>query len=346
MYYILAMSRLLLSFIILFNLSALASSLCSSVFKLDSQLDGQTISAVDSVSQWRKESSALFRANMLGDALKGEKELYFYWHTANPFNLEKLTDTQYANVESNKRMRIYRNQRDLNAENPLEITNTFLARQNTSNREMLNAFIANYNGRVSEPIVKAVKELENLMAELANMRQSFGYVATAPAEAGGTMLGTFRIYNGSPNHSNTPSLLPMEYSFLKDQVQTQISDRLNKMRMKDPNILLFEIGKFSLNAPVDSQDRVHNMLALFLLRYYIDVLPADTLYFAHAVSKAHVRLYKSRYGFKVVEEVIVPGQPEKEYVLEATGAQIRAATVKFHNLPSIGVEIIRPAKDQ
>ncbi len=327
-----------LSLLVLISNGAQAVSLCSAVLNVDTY----ATNPVDTVSTWRKESNAAFRANMLGDATKGEKELFFYWHTSNPANLKKISDTQYASVDSGKRMRVYRNHSDLNAENPLEIINTFLARQNTSNVEMLNAFIANYKGRVSDPIVKAVKELEGLMAELANIRQSFGYVATAPAEAGGLILGTFRIYNGSPSHSNTPSLLPMEYSFLKDKVQTKTLERLHKLRLSNPKVLLYEIGKFSLNAPVESQDRVHNMLALFLLRYYIDVLPADTLYFAHAVSKAHVRLYKSRYGFRVIEEVTVPGQAEIEYVLEATGAQIRAATTKFHNLPSIGVEIIRP----
>jgi len=171
---------LLLSFPLLW-----ASPYCATVHKLDSMVE------------WRQKSNQLFRDKMLGQQNQGEKELYFYWHTANAFNLQKIDDSRYMAVPSQKRMRIYRNHTDLEAANPLEIVNTFLARQDTSNAEMLKAFIQNYKGRTSETIIQAIKDLESLMANLANERQSFGYVATAPASHGGEMLATMRVYNGS-----------------------------------------------------------------------------------------------------------------------------------------------------
>lgn len=295
----------------------------------------------DPFERWRKESNRVFRANLHGDAAKGEKELYFYWHTGLPMNLQKTDTGKYALVPSGKRMRTYQNHSDPASEHPLQVVNTLMGRQDTTNVEMVEAFIENFKDRGSPQIIAAIKELEEMIANMANPRQSFGLVATAPVAAGGKVLGTFRVLNGIPSQSNTPAYLAFEYLFRVYGVRSKTVELLEKLR-HDPNALILEIGKFSIDAPPEVVDRVRNLLELFLLRYYIDTYPPETNYFVHCVSKAHVRRYEQRYGLRVIEEVHVPGKGTVEYILSGTGHDLRQAFSKLHAIPEPGIEISGP----
>jgi hypothetical protein len=316
-------------FITIFSQWASAGPQCAAVFEFDTPL------------AWKAASDRVFKKNMVG-ADASENELYFYWHTAYPTELKKRPDGKLTAVHSSSRMRLYHNHHDLSVPEPLQAVNTLFGSQDTSNQRMLRGFIENYKERVSEEIIQEVKAIEDLIASLSDNRQSFGYVASAPAEWGGILFGTFRVFNGTQSHSQSSPLTPMERSFLLDGVNTKTAERLAALRKLNPNTLIFEIGKFSVNAPAKIARRVRNMLELFFLRYYVDALPPDAHFFVHAVTEAHVRLYVSRYGFHVVEEVKVPGQVETEYILEANGEELRQAFEKIHGLPRRGIEILNP----
>ena len=90
--------------------------------------------------------------------------------------------------------------------------------------------------------------------------------------------------------------------------------------------------------------RVRNLLELFFLRRYFYTLPPDALYYVHSESEAHVRHYTSRYGFRLVETVEIPGQVEKAFILEATGQELREKLGKTHNIPARGIQILNPEK--
>jgi len=296
--------------------------------------------SADSFAHWQDESNRLFWKNMLGDPSQGESELAFYWHTGNPMDLEKVGHNRYVIAPSGKRMRIYQNHPDLESPFPLKALNTMMGRQNISNMELVLVFLKNFKDRGSPEIRKAIEELEAMIADTANSRQGFGYVATALPHRGGEFLGTFRVFNGAPSHSNTPAFLPFELLFLKYGVSSRTVKKLRLMRWLDPNALIFEIGKFSLDGPSVLTKRARNMLELFLLQKYVDTLPLEALFIVHCTSLAHVRHYETRYGLRVVEEIQVPGKDSREYILQATGQELRESFRKNHRLPQIGVQIL------
>jgi len=295
--------------------------------------------SADFFAHWQDESNRLFWKNMLGDPSQGESELAFYWHTGNPMNLEKVGKNRYVITPSGKRMRIYKNHPDLNSPFPLKPLNTMMGRQDISNMELVLVFLKKFKDRVSPEISQAIEDLEVMISDSANPRQGFGYVATAPPHRGGDFLGTFRVFNGIPSHSNTPAYLPFELLFLKYGVSSETVKKLRLMRWLNPNALIFEIGKFSLDGLPGLTKRARNMLELFLLQNYVDTLPPEALFNVHCTSLAHARHYETRYGLRVVEEIQVPGKDSTEYVLQATGQELREAFRKIHQLPRIGVQI-------
>ncbi|MGZ5280282.1 MAG: hypothetical protein ACXWC9_10085 [Pseudobdellovibrionaceae bacterium] len=331
------------------TLKALSSAHLASLFILLSTVFFSSFAAAalschqahsaDFFAHWQDESNRLFWKNMLGDSSQGESELAFYWHMGNPMNLKKVGKNRYISTPSGKRMRIYENHPDLESPFPLQAVNTMMGRQSISNMELVLVFLKNFKDRGTPEIRKAIEELEEMISDSANSRQGFGYVATAPAHLGGEFLGTFRVFNGMPSHSNTPATLPFEHLFLKYGVSSKTVKQLRVMRGLDPNALIFEIGKFSLDGPSSLTKRARNMLELFLLRYYVDTLPPEALFVVHCTSLAHVRHYEQRYGLRVVEEIQVPGKGTREYVLQATGQELREAFRKSHQLPHTGVQI-------
>jgi hypothetical protein len=314
------------------------------VFTFFCHVSGATQLCADVVSQtpitiWRNESDAMFRSQLLGDPKLRQQELYFYWHMAYPFRIKKIDDSNYSVGFSNKRMRIYRNNSDIDSNQPLEAINTLFAKQDTPNVRMLREFLKSYKNRVSEPIIETIRELESTIESLARGRQSFGYIGAKPLSDGGEVIGTFRVFNGVPAQSETSALLPMEHSFIHDKVQTKTALKLQALRERNLHALIFEIGKFSLFGNPVSVSRARNMFELFLLKNYVDSLPKHSLFYAHAVTEAHVKLYIRNYGFRLIEEVSIPNQKEKEYILEATGKELRHALSKTHKLPSMGVNL-------
>ena len=287
---------------------------------------------------WKKKSNELIRQNLLDLSTSGENDLYFYWHIANPPKLRMINDTQAFVLRSGRPIAIYQNNSDFTSEVPLKGLNASLTGPDISNIELVEAFIQNFKHRGSPEIIAAIRELEGLVSALANSRQGFGYVATAPAAAGGEIQGTFRVFNGSPMHSHAPAELPMEYLFEKYGIETETSKRLKKLR-EVPNSLIFEIGKFSVDGPPAIAERVRNLLELFLMRYYLDTYSPDANYFVHCTSLAHLRRYEQRYGLTLIETVQVPGSDKQEYVLYGTGKQIRDALSKVHPIPPRGIEI-------
>ena len=315
---------LLLSF---FTIQASAQVYCGEVL----QIDGFT--------EWRNKSNELMRAAIVGDVSKGDKELFVNWHTGNPYRLIKDEDGTYHPILSGKRMRNYRNNRDENSANPLEYVNTLFARQDTSNEKMLGETLANYDQRMPEEEIEAIKKTEAAFSEVADIRQSYGFVAEGRLEDGHHAIGTMRVVNGSAVHSQTPALLALEHYFLSDKFITRIAERLLKLRLENPKQLIFEIGKFSLEGPARLRDRARAFLELFLLRYFIDALPEDALYFVHVGSESRIKLYQRRYGFEVIEEVLMPNGT-KEYILEATGGKLREKFGKLYPIPKPSVQIL------
>lgn len=306
-----------------------ASSICHQAHRLSAP------------ERWRVESNRLFRENLFGAESNGASDLYFYWHIAYPAELKKLEANRFLLTPSHKRMRIYQNDPDPLAENPLKPVNTFMGTQDVSNIQLVEAFLKNFKNRATPETEASIREIEKLIATLANPRQGFGYVSTAPAEKDGRLIGTFRFFNGSPSHSDTPADLPFEYEFRQLEIQTKSSALVQKLR-EDPNAVIFEIGKLSIQAKSSIAKRVRNLLELFWLRYYVDTYTADAQYFVHCDSLAHVEHYERRYGLRLIETVPVPQLRETHFILSATGTEIRQALQKHHPIPSRGIEILKP----
>lgn len=310
--------KLFFSIFILFStLTVSAADFCRDVLE------------IDNFTEWLSKSNQAMKAALVGNPAKGDKEIYIYWHIANPFRLVKVGNKQYQSVMTGNRMRLYQNNPDESKTNPLKTTNTLFAKQDTSNRTLLDSTLDNYEDRLSEEHIEAIKVTEEDILRVAEDRESYGYVAEDLLEHGGETAGTMRVYNGSVAHSHTPAFLAMEYSFFNDKVVTKISKKLAKIRLENPKQLIFEIGKFSLNKLATIKGRARAILELFLLHFYIHALPADTLYYAHVGSESRAKLFHDRYGFKLFETVEIPnGTPE--YVLEATGAELTEAFFKLY----------------
>ncbi len=75
------------------------------------------------------------------------------------------------------------------------------------------------------------------MEGAANPRQSSSIVAMGPAALGGRVIGTFRVFNGTPSHSATPALLPYEYVFMKYGIESTTAKRMQELREKEPWLL-------------------------------------------------------------------------------------------------------------
>jgi hypothetical protein len=326
--------QLFLLFIIVFSHQvAFAGLTCDSVIELNTQ------------EIWRTDSNKAFRDNLVGTS-PSEKELYFYWHMPSPIELKKVGPFLYRPVLSNSRMRVFRNQLDLDKQSPLEAVNTLFGRQDTSNQTILNEFIANFKSRAEPEAVAAVESVHKLIAKLSNRRQSFGYVATAPAELGGVLLGTFGMFDATAGHSQSSARSPLETSFFLDKVSPEMSEKLAELRKKNPQALIFEMGSFSIHIPdgypENTKMRVRNLLELFVLRYYVEALPPDTLFIAHASSAELVKRHEERFGLRAIETVRIPGQANPEYILVATGREVGKVLRKTHRLPERGIDILPP----
>ena len=303
-----------------------------------------TVVSAEPAKNWNNEFNTKFRKALIDAQDLTHPELYFYWHMAYPFQLKKIDDFNYSVEISNKRMRIFHNNDDANSESPLMAINTFLARQDTSNKEMLMGFLKSYKDRVSPQVIEAILDLESLIESTAKSRQSFGYVGTKSSSEGGEMIGTFRIFNGVPAHSNSSPQLPFEHSLHVDGVQSVTVNRLEKLRSQNSHALLFEIGKLSLQGSEGLSNRARTMLELFLLKKYVDSLPDEALFFVHTLTPGHVRLYERRYGFRVIETLQIPNQKEKEFIMEATGKELRESLRKIYDFAPRGFQLLYSEK--
>jgi len=299
-----------------------------------------TVVSAGPAEKWNNEFNSKFKKALKDDQDLAHPGLFFYWHMAYPFKLRKIDDFNFSVEISHKRMRIFRNNDDANSEIPLMYINTLFARQDTSNKEMLKGFLKSYNDRVSPQVIEAILSLESLIESSAKSRQSFGYVGTKPTSEGGEMIGTFRIFNGIPAHSNSSPQLPFEHSLHVDGVQSVTANRLEKLRSQNPHALLFEIGKLSLLGSKSLTNRARTMLELFLLKKYVDSLPDEALFFVHTLTAGHVRLYERRYGFRVIETLQIPNQKEIEYIMEATGKELRESLGKIYDFGPRGFHLI------
>lgn len=297
----------------------------------------------DLVKKRQAQIDAHFKKTLLGDGANGAlTEVYFYWHTAYPFQLQRGSDFRMRTQYSHKRMRVYRNTQNLETSvSGLDVIATFAGSKGRSNQEILEGYLNVYRKQAGDQVIEAIRSLEEVMISVAEPRQSFGFVATGPSQMGGELLGTFRVYNGVPSHTDTPAYLPLEYSLAKNKVATKTAQKLEQMRRQNPNALLFELGRLSIHGPAQVNVRTKTLLDLFLLRRYLDVLPDDALFYAHCASETLARANRQHYGFEIVEEVAVPGKGT-QYILEATARKIRETFEKRYSLPALGIEILHP----
>lgn len=316
------------SLLILLSLTAAAHEQCRELF------------SVFTWKRYHQESNSLFTKALHGDESKGEKELAFYWHTSNPSILKREDDNTFKYAYSNKSRTIYSNHPDKDAETPLQSVSTLFGRPDITNAEILREFIKNYEGKVPEEIIQEIEYIESEIGRTSDDRQSFGYVATALAEFGGKILGTYRVFNGTRAHSTTDPRLPSERSFSFRKLKTKTAAYLKHLRRKKPNLPIFELGKFSNIGDATVQERVRSLIELFWLRYFIDNAPPDAIFVAHVDSKAHVRRYQSRYGFKIFEQIITDGKETNEFVLMATAAELREAFSKLYPIVKPDVTIL------
>lgn len=319
--------KFFVSILLLISLNVSAQNKCLALFG--------TFSWVD----YRQQSDAIFKKVLHGDESKNEQELYFYWHTANPSTLTKINESTYAYTYSNKRMVNYSNHPDQAAATPLQALGTMMGRQQITNAEILHEFIKNYDVKAPADVIEEIKYIES---QIPDQRQSFGYIATAPAQYGGKLIGTYRVYNGTAAHSQSKPDLPSERSFAYRKIRTKTSDFLKHTRESNPHLPIFELGKFSLLGTAEMRDRGRQLIELFWLRYFIDNAPPEAIFVAHVDSKAHRRLYESRYGFKMFEQIITPGQSTNEFILMVTAADIRIAFNKLYPISKPDITIVTP----
>jgi hypothetical protein len=321
-----------LIFILLFSfsLSSQAQRVCSGVYKFNTRKD------------WRIQSDILFKKYLVGQSEKGEYELYFTWSMAYPLRLEKVDESTYRMVRKGDPRDNYSNNPDPDSPSPLRVLHRLFGVKLHENDIFFQEIYKNYGGRIDPMIVKMIGDVEKTIETVADSRQELGLVATNYPEQGGRILGTMRFFNGTVSHSATPSFFPLEYAFALRDIPIKFSKKIRTIQRRDPKILMYEIGKFSLEGAPAERDRARALLELFWVQNYIDSVPSNSLFFAHVATEAHLRLYQKRYGFRIFETVEISRDPPKnEYILVATAGELRKAFEKLYPLPSVDFTVLR-----
>lgn len=288
---------------------------------------------VKSISEW-----LMVYENRLSKLLFSETspsgDLEFHWHF--PFPEEKKMQGA-VDLNSHKSLVYQRSARE-EKNRPLSVQKMSTAMATFSSRALVNAFLSNYHGEISAKEHDFVRELESILEVLADDRQGFGYVASGRPEHGGRILGTFRVFNGTPKFSRTLPLMPMEYfARLKGLKFKKLN--LDKMRNENPNRQMFEIGKHSIfiSPPHDLSlsKKVKEILDLFYLRNYVENVPPDSLFFLNTWNPDMVMVGQNRYGLKLAEVIENPADGTSEYYMMGTAGEIANYMREKYKMPAI-----------
>lgn len=216
---------------------------------------------------------------------------------------------------------------------------------------LYNSIYNGYAGRIKENIIKLVKKVDRYFSDSSNhsaYRQSYGLVSHVDGKRNSRgepeAIGTIRVVDGSVNKAKETlesPWLPLEYTFRTRDLVSKFKktlDYLEHLRTALPEHKIFELGKFSINESSDSsiRARVRNVIELWVYRMYLRVYPEAT-FFVHVTTPAHLRLYRSRYGFEVLEQVRIPdgsGGFVTESILISSVQKLKKRMEELHNLPS------------
>jgi hypothetical protein len=281
------------------------------------------------------------RNRMIVETLRGSDTtppLLFTWKVNRPEGLRKRPDGGYEVAPLNDPSVEYWGN-PFDTESPLTRVRRILSSPHPLPR-FYDSVYAHYETRIRDELVQLVERIEK---DLPEDRQSWGEVLDPITK---TVIGTVRLFDGTVARgddllhgarleSQAEDRLVFERILAARGLESRWSKALQQIKRNHPFQKIFEIGKFSLekNAPPELRERALKMLELFMLDHYLTLYP-DAIFFAHTASEAHRLLYMRRYGFKVVDEIKIPGTGQPEQILIVTAKKLREKISKRLNLPA------------
>lgn len=290
---------------------------------------------------WNTKFNQLMSTLIYGK--EGQSPLYFYWHRPYP-PLVKLVGGKMMIYPAAKRMRVYHTDEDASSPTGLMYINKLFAKRDISNATLIDYFLQKFAPKASKSIVESVISVENQIARNSNERQSFGYVGIGPEYVTRQLLGAWRVYEGTKSFSDSDPRLPFELGYKNISVEVKTVTRLEKIRNDNPNLKIYEIGKRFLDYDSatfskESIERTRSILDLFLLRFYVDLSPPESLFFVQVSDPKLAEKLNMRYGFRIVEEINIPGQVETDYILEATGMEMSTHLRRSFDIPELRLPV-------
>ncbi len=210
---------------------------------------------------------------------------------------------------------------------------------------------SHYEGVIRQRLIVDLKEVDRQL-ENERSRLSLGTVGD---------FGSMRIFDGSKRpfglqFSPVEPGDPVEGSPLPFQRINAIRGlsllkvELFLRRAVRAGMKVFEVGKYSLEGPLDKKSRAQRLIEAFWLKNFADVYP-DAIFVAHVASQGHVRHFHRLYGFKATEKFTVPGNQDAEYILWTTGRELAVhlrKRLKFtpSTAPDAGEAVVLPIFDR
>jgi hypothetical protein len=317
----------------LLETSLAMSASCSSVYYFDNR------------NSWNKAYDQLLHDYIHGK--NGDTPLYFYWHMSFPA-LVKFEHNQFILYPATKRSRHFLTDSDIENSNPIAIRNTLFMKKDVWDHELVEKFLEKLERNASPEVIQSVRDVEAEIGLKSEIRQGYGYASFEPFHLNPNLLGSWRVYNGTATHSATPAALPFEIGYKQKKIRTRIAKKIKNIRRFTPNRRIFEIGKRFLDREAaitkdanetNTISRVRAILDLFLLRYYIDVNPPDSLFYIQVSDPKLVDSLNQRYGFRKVATIRPKGQTEVDYILEAEGHEISENLRKIFDIPKLGFPV-------
>lgn len=187
-------------------------------------------------------------------------------------------------------------------------------------RKSIGLIIDKYGSAVSKELAELVKRTEDNLPPIRTI--------SIVVEKNNEVKGLLRVFDGSaaPRLSLLSNKTPAEIIFLERGI---VINAIENERKLNPNVDLFEIGKFWVSNHVEStaERLIAKLLVLeglYSISFKSDI-KSNPIFFVHVVTKAHRKIYESEYGFKVVETISVDGKIEYLMKTDLTSLRTKLA---------------------
>ncbi len=160
------------------------------------------------------------------------------------------------------------------------------------------------------------------IVEQVNINESTGN----PSQQAPATVATMRFYEGTRNLAKpdvAAEKLPFE-ALNEERGLARLAIQEYLQAQRELGRKIFEVGKFTIEgSPAEKiREQTRDQLEYFWLKAFAEKNP-EALFVGHVVTKAHVRLYERRYGFRVTETYSGP-DGSLEYVMTTTGRELSA----------------------